>query len=314
MSNIQARQRPVSYAVPALVAGALAIGTSPILVRLSELQPTATAFWRVALAVPLLVLMARANGGPQTGSVRAVQPMSETRDQMGLALAGVFLAADLVCLHWSLRYTSVANSILFLNFAPFFVAGLSWIFYREAITISLTVSLAIAVFGMMALVGGQSAVSEQPLYGDFLAVLAGAFYGGYLFVIARCRRRLPTSTIMTRSSAWCAVALLPTTVAMGERLLPVSPRGGLVLFALAAITHAGGQGLIAYALRYLPAASSAATLMLQPVVAAVAAWAIFAEALGPRQILGAAIVLIGICLCHVGLQAKRDDDAPRSGI
>src|SRR6266403_3187783 len=43
--------------VPALIAlfaGALAIGSSGIFVRLSETGPTATAFWRGALALPLL--------------------------------------------------------------------------------------------------------------------------------------------------------------------------------------------------------------------------------------------------------------------
>jgi hypothetical protein len=45
--------------VPALIAlfaGALAIGSSGIFVRLSETGPTATAFWRGAFALPLLAV------------------------------------------------------------------------------------------------------------------------------------------------------------------------------------------------------------------------------------------------------------------
>ena len=41
-------------AVAALLFGASFIALSPIFVRLSEAGPTATAFWRVALAVPVL--------------------------------------------------------------------------------------------------------------------------------------------------------------------------------------------------------------------------------------------------------------------
>src|SRR5947207_2351422 len=47
--------------VPALIAlfaGALAIGSSGIFVRLSETGPTATAFWRGAFALPLLAVWA----------------------------------------------------------------------------------------------------------------------------------------------------------------------------------------------------------------------------------------------------------------
>jgi drug/metabolite transporter (DMT)-like permease len=68
--------------------------------------------------------------------------------------------------------------------------------------------------------------------------------------------------------------------------------------ALALITHAGGQGLLVFAMRYFPAFTSSVTLLLQPVVAAAAAWIVFNETLGPWQILGAAIVLLGILLCH----------------
>ena len=41
------------YAIATLMSGAIALGMSPILVRLSELEPTATAFHRVFLALPL---------------------------------------------------------------------------------------------------------------------------------------------------------------------------------------------------------------------------------------------------------------------
>ena len=43
-----------SLAFVALLAGAIAIGFAPIFVRLSDTSPTASAFWRVALAAPVL--------------------------------------------------------------------------------------------------------------------------------------------------------------------------------------------------------------------------------------------------------------------
>ena len=85
---------------------------------------------------------------------------------------------------------------------------------------------------------------------------------------------------------------------MGESLVPGTWTGWATLMALALITHAGGQGLLVFAMRYFPAFTSSVTLLLQPVVAAAAAWIVFNETLGPWQILGAAIVLLGILLCH----------------
>jgi len=76
-----------------------------------------------------------------------------------------------------------------------------------------------------------------------------------------------------------------------------------VLLALAVVTQILGQGLIAYAFAHLPASLSAVSLLIQPVVAAFAAWILFGEAVGPVQFAGGAIVLAGIWLAKKGSPA-----------
>src|SRR5438132_1682542 len=85
----------------ALLAGAVALGTSPILVRLSELEPTATAFYRVTLAAPAFLLFTFTYGKPPPFS-----PDSRAGriDLLWLIAAGGWFAVDLLCLHWSLRW------------------------------------------------------------------------------------------------------------------------------------------------------------------------------------------------------------------
>lgn len=292
--------------MPALIAGALAIGTSPILVRLSELPPTATAFWRVALAVPVLYLLSVRFGGSSMGggAEARMSVVSSRADRWGLAVAGFFLAVDLACLHWSLRYTSVTNAILFLNFAPFFVAFASWGLYREPIGLRFVLGLLVTIGGMTALMGAYGvlnpSLNSSQFVGDGFGLLAGAFYGGYLMVVARYRCRISTLTVMAVSSAACAVTLFPVAYLMGERLIPVTGSGVGVLIGLAVITHAGGQGLIAYALRSLPTPVAAVTLMLQPIAAGLGAWLVFAEALSPWQLVGAVVVMVGIVIVRTG--------------
>lgn len=72
------------------------------------------------------------------------------------------------------------------------------------------------------------------------------------------------------------------------------------LVGLAWISHAAGQGLIAYALAHLPAAFSSVSLLFQPVMAALFAWILLSESLSPLQIAGAAVVLAGIYLARRG--------------
>ena len=99
----------MNRSVAALLLGAVGIAFAPIFVRLSPLAPTATAFWRLALAAPLLWLWVRAERRPLPGSWRP------------LIWPGVFFAGDLALWHWSLQFTSVANSTLLANTMPVFV-------------------------------------------------------------------------------------------------------------------------------------------------------------------------------------------------
>ena len=70
--------------------------------------------------------------------------------------------------------------------------------------------------------------------------------------------------------------------------------------ALALVTQILGQGLIAYAFAHLPASLSSVSLLIQPVVAALVAWQLFGEAVGPAQFIGGAVVLTGIWLAKRG--------------
>ena len=103
-----------------------------------------------------------------------------------------------------------------------------------------------------------------------------------------------------RSSAAGALSILPFAIYFEGDVVPASFYGWAMLAGLALISHAGGQVAITYALAYLPAAFSSLTLLLQPVVAAILAWLLLAEAVGPLQALGGAIVLAGILVARRG--------------
>ena len=115
-------QRPLGGSFLALVGGAVAIGFAPIFVRQSEVGPVSTAVWRVVLAVPVLWLIAALapKDHPSTPPGDASPAGSATGWGMML-VAGLFFAADLAVWHFSIRFTSVANSTLLANFAPIFV-------------------------------------------------------------------------------------------------------------------------------------------------------------------------------------------------
>ena len=86
----------------------------------------------------------------------------------------------------------------------------------------------------------------------------------------------------------------------GESFFPFSWQGWLVLLGLAWLVHAGGQGLIAFAMAHLPAAFSSVTLLIQPVTATILAWLLLSEVIGPWQAAGGGLVLAGIFVARRG--------------
>jgi drug/metabolite transporter (DMT)-like permease len=83
-------------------------------------------------------------------------------------------------------------------------------------------------------------------------------------------------------------------LAVEPTLLPASLGGAAALAAMAFISHAGGQGLLGYALGHLSAAFSSLVIFLEAIAAAVIAWLVLGEALGPEQMLGGVLILAGV--------------------
>src|SRR5688572_31000190 len=95
-------------ALGALAAGAGCIGFAPVLVRLSDVGPSATAFYRLLFALPFLWSWMAVSHARSSAVVRP----SSARDFVWLGVAGLFFTGDLAVWHWSLQFTSVANSTL----------------------------------------------------------------------------------------------------------------------------------------------------------------------------------------------------------
>ena len=288
--------RTARIALIALLIGALGIALSPIFVRLSEIGPVATAFWRIGFAMPVvfawMVLESRSSNPPRRPSSR--------RDYLRLIWAGLFFAGDLAVWHWSIRFTSVANSTLLANFAPIFVTLVAWAVFKERFSRTFIGGLALAIGGAIVLMGESMNLSLGHLTGDALGIVTAMFYAGYILSVGRLRAEFSTATIMTWTGLVSGLTLLPLALLSGESLIPPSAYGWTVLAALGVISHAGGQSLIAYALAHLPPAFSSVSLLLQPAAAAVLAWVLLGEPLGPTQAAGAVIVLGGIFLARRG--------------
>lgn len=296
---------PRLAALLALIGGAVIIGLAPILVRLTETGPAAAGFWRLALAVPLLTLLAWRDTSPAEAG-------APDRRVLGITLlAGVFFAADLGFWHYGVSLTSVANATVLTNLSPVVVTAGAWWLFREKPGPVFLIALGVALVGCLVMTLGQGPVpaGRNPLLGDVFSLITAVWYGAYFLAVRQARAALGAARIMLLTSIVGAPLLLMLAVGLGERLVSPTPAGWAACAGLA-LVHVGGQGAIAWALGRLPAALASLVVFIQPVVAALLGWLLFSEAVAPLQALGGAMILAAVVAAQLNSRNENGRGSP----
>lgn len=291
--------RTHTVAFLALVTGAVAMGFSPIFVRLADVGPFASAFWRVALALPPLWLWQKLAAEP---AVTASRPFRKA-----VVLSGLFFTGDLIFWHLSILHTTVANATLLATMAPVWVFLVSALVFGHRLRRAELAGLAACLTGGGLLIRDSFEFAPERITGDLEALATSLFFGLYILAVTSARKYGGPARITFLSTAVTAACLLGAALIREGNILPATPGGWLVLIGLAFISQAAGQGLLAYALGRLPVAFSSLVVFLEAVAAAVLAWILFLERLGPWQWLGGFLVLFGIWLARPAARAKAGD-------
>lgn len=276
---------PIAFA--ALLAGAVAMGASPVFVRGADVGPFVSAFWRVVLALPVLMLWYWLESRRSGRKMRI-------RFSGPIVLAGFFFAGDLTFWHLAILNTTVANATLMACLAPFWVLMLSGLAIGERVAPRAFAGLAICLCGAAMLVGSSYAFDPQRLIGDFYGLVTSLFFGLYFLAVRVARRKAAGGEFIFLSTVVTTACLGAIALVGGGVLLPASASGYGSLAALGVVSHAGGQGLLALALGALSAGFSSLVIFVEALAAALLGWAILGEAMGPWQIAGAALILSGI--------------------
>ena len=303
-------------AAVAVVLGAVATSSNPVFVRLSDVPETASAFHRMAWALPAFAVWGLMGGigarlmlagrrrrvpaGPERPHVRRRSGVfgipAEPRDRLLLVLCGVFFAGDLAALHAAVNLTTAANAILFLNAQPIYVSIGAWLLFGQRMSVQFVGAAAIAMFGAAVVTWTSVDLGAGHALGDALGVVAGVCYAGYILAASRLRSDYSSLAINVATCVVGAPLLLAAALASGQSIAPPTVNDWMLMIGLGVLAHACGQGLIVWGLAHLPAAFASVSLLVAPVSAAVLAWLLLAEPLGPVQVAGMMLVLAGVQL------------------
>jgi len=283
----------------ALIGGILCIGFSAIFVRLSGARGEVAAFWRMLFGTLLLT-------GPFIWRLRSGRARLPRRALAWGMLGGVAIAADLALWHTSLLMTGAGVATLLDNTAPLWVALGAWILLGERLRPLYWIGLAVALGGAAIIVGFDALAGLGTNPGNGLALLAAVAYAAYQLITKRGRQEIDAFSYLYLMTVSACAVLLVTSLAMGSPLGDVTPRGFLMLAALALVTHTTGWTLLSFAFGHVRASVMTISLLGQPIVTTIAAWPILGEIPAPWQLTGGAVTLAGIAIVHLSTNGSKD--------
>ena len=280
-------------AFAAAVGANVALAFGPWFVRLADTGPVAAGFWRITLAIPVLVAFAAASGArPQ----RLAPGLWLT-----LIAGGVFFAADLVTWHLGILRTTLGNATLFGNSATLIFPIYGFLVARAWPTRMQALALLLAALGAALLMGRSYQQDPRHLAGDLLCVLAGILYAIYFIAMSRARDAMAPLPALALSTIASALPLLLFAWLLGERIMP---QHWTALIALALVSQIVGQGLMIYALGRLSPLVVGIALLIQPMVATALGWIVYDERLGLVDMIGAGLVAAALVLVRRGRVAQ----------
>lgn len=286
---IDPRRTPSRLPVLALLLANLLLACGPLLVRLARdeggVGPVAAGFWRLTLALPVLLIALPIVREPRAGRWLAAVVL--------VAVGGLAFAADLAAWHVGILHTRLGNATLFGNVTALlfplygFLVARTWPNRRQA------AALAIALAGALLLLGRSYELAARNLVGDLLCIVAGVCYTFYLIAIGRIGGRIGPVTTLTISVVAGIPLLLAFALLLGEQ---VWPRDWTALGLLALGSQLSGQGLILYAINRVTPLVLGLMLLVQPIVSATIGWLHYGERLGLLDLAGAVAIIAAMLL------------------
>jgi drug/metabolite transporter (DMT)-like permease len=282
---------PARAGAPDVQLSYLAVGTAvfcwgigPLLVRGISAPSGTIVLYRLWIACPVMLVLARLARTPLTRKVawRAVP-------------AGLMFAVSVLTGFASFHQTSVANATLITALTPVIVLPIAARFFGERIARRSLVFGAVSVIGVVAVVVGAAPDGSASLTGDLLAVGDLVAFTAFFLEIKRQRTAgLPPMSLLAGVMLTAAIAVTPVVLVTDDDLTAIGGWDWLWLLLLVFGVGAVGHGLMAWAHRHVDVTISSLLTLGSPVISAVGAWLVFSQSLTRVQLLGAALVLLGL--------------------
>ena len=265
--------------------GILAISTASLFIKLCDAPALTIAAYRVGVASLVLIPFVAHRGAWRKW---------EWNHLRGCILSGFFLSLHFAFWIASLKYTSVASSVVLVTTHPIFVGLGAWLFLQERLSFNLILGIVLSVLGGGLIGYGDMALSKQALYGDGLALLGAVAASGYLMMGRAIRKEQDLLSYVFPVYSTAGLVLVILSLLFRKPFFGYSSTTYLLFFLLALIPQLIGHTAFNWALKYFPASMVAIAILGEPVGSTALAYFFLNEPLTPLKALGGILIFIGV--------------------
>ncbi len=271
-------------AISAVLIGVVGWGVGPLLVRGMSVSGVSVSFYRMWLAVPVMIGLARVLGEPLTARV------------LRLSIApGILFASSMMLGFQAMRDTSIANATLIGQLSPAFMILGAGRLGGEKPSSRAVVAAIVSFAGLGLMIGASGDTSGSSIGGDMLALGNVVCFTGYFLLMKKLRDAdVGSWEFLAGVFVVGSIALTPYCVLAADDLGSMTSLDFVRVGAMVLGPGVLGHGLITWASRHLEATTTSLLTLLSPPLSVVGAWLIYEQELSGGQLLGAVIVLVGL--------------------
>ncbi len=277
----------------ALAAGVVFIAIFPILMRLNLAPPVVSAFYRMAIALVVLLPYVLITGKLKKSSVKLT---------ILSIICGLVFGLDVGVWNIAIQGSTATQATLLTNLSPIWVGIGAFFFLKDKPTRNFWIGTLIALFGMVMLVGFHTFLNLDFNFAFGFAVLSGMLYACYMLLSKSILNDLDVWNFMTISLLSSTVSLGLLSLALGESFGGYSQFGWITLVIQGLICQLAAWLLISYATKHMRATRVSVSLLGQAVLAAIFAAIFINEAISLQMVIGGLFLLFGIRVTFIQKQ------------
>jgi drug/metabolite transporter (DMT)-like permease len=277
----------------ALALGVLFISIFPILIKMNLTPPFVSAFYRMAIALAVLLPYILFTGKLKKMSVKLT---------LFSMLCGLLFGMDVGVWNFAIQNSTATQATLLTNLSPIWVGIGAFFFLKDKPKRNFWIGAIIAICGMVLLVGVHTVLNLDFNLAFCSAILSGMLYAGYMLLSKKILSNIDVWNFMTLTLLSSTITLAVLSLSTGESFIGYSSLGWFTLTIQGLVCQLAAWLLISYATQHMRATRVSVSLLGQAVLAAIFASIFIHETISVQMVIGGLFLLFGIRVTFIQKQ------------